>query len=512
MQSVSTDFTRRANGAMRPLSWRLLMSFPKSFISTVDFFTIGVSTIGGSHIIKGSGNVIQEWDKYQYDDYSYRIMSMEVTRQEEAVNSVALAMADIKLNNHDDYFTPNAGSSINAFLLPYRPTKLYMGFGNEDLPQFVGLTEKMPTVDQKSKTATFHLIDFMSSLFNRPLDTTVMLQNVQTDAALTALMTAAGINPAQYVFDTGFNIINFVYFEAGTKFGDAVKELMEAEMGRFYNDETGTIRFKNRQNFSSTPVLSFDTSNILDIGTSTQDDIINVVEIKSQVREVQANQKFWEQQSVQRVPANSSLEIWANFDDPVTAVDAPVYITSATSSLWAANTAEDGSGTALSANIAFTNTRFAKSYKMVIANTNAYDVYITALELFARPARVVRELYVRETDSASVAKYDERVLTIENNFINNEGDAVSKAKILLGDYATSNRVTSMTVKGNPALQIGDAIYFNARGQSGTAVVSKIVNKLNGANFTQQLNVKVRNFQKYFTIGVSTIGGTDVIAP
>lgn len=488
------------------------MSFPRSFISSVDFFTIGVSTIGGSHIIKGSGNVIQEWDKYQYDDYSYRVMSMEITRQEEPVSSVALAMADIKLNNHDDYFTPNAGSPIDSFLLPYRPTKLYMGFGGEDVPKFVGLTDKAPNVDQKSKTASFHLIDFMSSLFNRPLDTTVMLQNVQTDAALTALMTAAGINPAQYVFDTGYNIISFVYFEAGTKFGDAVKELMEAEMGRFYNDETGTIRFKNRQNFSSVPVMAFDTSNIIDLATSTQDDIINVVQIKSQVREVQANQKFWEQQSVQRVPANSSLDIWANFDDPVTTVDAPVYITSATSSLYATNTVEDGSGSAVATNISFTNTQFAKSYKMTIANTNAFDVYITALELFARPARVVRELYVRETDATSVSKYDERVLEIENNFINNEADAVSKAKILLGDYSANSRITSMTVKGNPALQIGDAIYFNARGQTGTAVISKIVDKFGGAQFTQQLNVKIRTFQKYFTIGVSTIGGTDVIAP
>lgn len=512
MQSVSTAFTNRANGTMRPLSWRTLMSFPKAFDSTVDFFTIGVSVIGGNDMIKGEGNVIQEWDKYQYDDYTHRLLSLEVTRQEESVNSVALAMADIKLENHDNYFTPDGGSPIEDFLLPYRPVKLYMGFGGENVPVFIGLTEKVPTVDEKSKTASFHLIDFMYSLFNRPLDETIMLEDVRTDEALETLMEAAGILPTQYDFDYGFNIIDFVYFEAGMKFGDAVKELMEAEMGRFYMDETGIIKFRNRQNFSSTPVMAFDTSNIIQLGTSTQDDIINVVEIKSQVREVQANQKFWEQQSAQRILANSTIEIWANFDDPVTTVDAPVYISTALTSLYATNKLEDGSGDTVETGISFNNTQFAKSYKMEITNTNSFDVYITALELFARPAKVVRELYVREADSASVAKYDERVLSIDNNFINNEGDATSKAKILLGDYSENNRVTSMTVKGNPALQIGDAIYYNARGQSGTAVVSKIVNKFLGAQFTQQLNVKVREFQNYFTIGVSTIGGTDVIAP
>ncbi len=488
------------------------MSFPKAFQADVDFFTIGVSTIGGTDIIKGDGDVIQEWDKYQYDDYSYRVMSIEVTRQEEMVNSVTTAMADIKLENHDQYFTPDAGSAIDNFILPYRPSKLYLGFGREDIPVFTGLTEKMPIIDDKSKTASFHLIDFMYSLFNRPLDETVILQNVSTDAALESLMDAAGILPTQYDFDYGYNIIDFVYFEKGTKFGDAVKELMEAEMGRFYMDEAGVIRFKNRQNFSSIPVAYFDKSNTLAIKTMTQDDIINVVEIKADVREVQANQKYWELQSATRVPAGGSVDIWSDFNDPVTGVDTPVYITSATTSAFTTNTAADGSGDPVASNVALSATRFAKSYLMTFTNTNAFDIYITTIELWATPAKVVKQIYLRESDAASVDEYDERVLTIENNFISSEGDAYSKAHIILDDWATYGRANELTVKGNPALQIGDAIGCTIDGYEGTYVISKIVNRFVGSQFTQILSVKERVFKTYFTIGISTIGGTDVIAP
>lgn len=482
----------------------------------VDFFTIGVSTIGGTDIIKGEGDVIQEWDKYQYDDYSHRIQTIEITRQEEPVNSVALAMADIKFANWDNYFTPNAGSIIDSFILPYRPTKLYLGFGNENVPAFIGLTEKMPTIDEKGRTASFHLIDFMYSLFNRPLDRTIILQNVRTDEALEELMDAAGILPTQYNFDIGFNIIDFVYFEKDTKFGDAVKELMEAEMGRFYMDEQGVIRFKNRQNYSSVPVWHFDKSNVLDIKTKTQDDIINVVEIKAQVRQVQALQKYWELQSAFLIPANSTVEIWADFEDPVTSVDDPEYLALATTSSFAANTKEDGTGTATGGGISVATTLFAKSYLMQWTNSNAYSVYVTTLELFATPAKIVKEIYVREQDDASVAQYDERVLTIENNFINNEGDAYSKAHIMLDDWANYGGINELTVKGNMALEIGDAISCSIDGYAGTFVISKIVNKLlftgNGIQFTQILNVKRRVFQTFFTIGISTIGGTDVIAP
>lgn len=512
MQTVTTEFNQRANGAMRKLTHRALMSLPRQYNASVSFFTIGVSTIGGADIIKGVGDVVAEWDKYQYDDYSYRIKSIEVTRQEEAVNSTTLAQADVTFENHDNYFTPNRGSVVQDYILPYRPIKLHGGFGEEAVPQFVGLTEKMPTIDEKNKTASFHAIDFMYSLFNRPLDQAVMYENMRTDEILSALLVVFGISPTQYNFDVGFNIIAFAFFDKGQKFGDVVKELMEAEMGRFYMDEQGIIRFKNRQNYSSTPVWFFNESNIIDIQTSKQDDIINVVTVKADVRQVQAKQKYWELQSAVEIPANSTIQLWADFNDPVTIVDDPEYVTVASTSLFTTNTAEDGSGAVVPANVSVVTTQFAKSLLMEFSNTNSFSVYLTSLELYATPAVVVKEIYVRFQDDASVEKYDERVLDIVNEFINSEGDAASKAQIILDDYSQYQNQYIMTVKGNPALEIGDAVNVSIWGYAADFVITKIVNRWAEGKFTQQLTVRNKTFRSFFTVGISTIGGTDVIAP
>jgi len=340
-----------------------------------------------------------------------------------------------------------------------------------------------------------------------------MYQDMRTDQILAALLVEFGISPTQYNFDIGFNNIAFAFFDKGSKFGDVVKKLMQAEMGRFFMDEEGVIRFKNRQNYSSSPVWFFNETNIIDIQTSKQDDIVNVVEIKANVREVQANQKFWELQSAVRVPANSTLTIWADFEDPVTTVDDPEYITSADTSLYTTNTAEDGSGSAVAGSFALTDsTLFSKSFQMEFTNTNSFDLFITTLELFARPAKIVKELYVREEDSTSVGKFDERVLTIENEFFNDEAEATSKAKIILDDEANYANTYVLTVKGNPALQIGDAVNVSVFGSADVFVIKKFVNRWEAGKFSQTLTVKKKTFRTFFTIGISTIGGVDVIAP
>lgn len=514
MQVVSTQFDNRAKGYMRPLSWSLLMSFPRNFIDTIDFFTIEVSTIGGDDIIKGEGDVVQEWDKYEYSDYSGRIISMEWTRQEDYLSSMAMSTADITLDNSDGYFTPNGGSVIEDFILPYRPIKLFAGFGGENIPVFIGLTEKMPDVDEKNKTVKFHCIDFIYSLYNRPLTESVMMEEARTDEVLDELLQLAGLTSNQYNLDIGFNIIHFAYFPKDTKLGDAITELMEAEMGRFYLDELGVIQFKNRQNFSQNPVYAFSPNNIITATTSKQDDITNVVEIKANVREVQANQKFWELQSPILIPAGSSVDIWADFEDPVTDVDEPEYVTTAVTSSYTTNELEDGSGANRSADITLDSfSRFAQSYKMTFENTGSYNLYITTLELFATPAKVVKELYVREQDDTSVNKYDERPVNIDNNFISREDEAYSKAIILLTDYAEYGSVLNLDVKGNMALQLNDCIDVILPDVGiRTYVITKMSNKMMNGKFSQSLTVKVRDPQHYFTIEVSTIGGTDVIAP
>ncbi len=264
----------------------------------------------------------------------------------------------------------------------------------------------------------------------------------------------------------------------------------------------------------------FDDSQVIESDTPSDDRIINVVEVYARPRSVQANQLLWEQADVVEVPANGSLEVFANFQDdygdlPVTTVDLPAYVTLATTSLYAVNKNRDGSGAAIS-NLGISVSQFSTAYKMTFTNSNAFPAFITQLELWARPAKVTADIYVRVQDTASIGAnfegFDERIHKVENNYIQDEDAANSIAQIILADRAEVDDQREFLIKGLPQLQIGDVVGYRNAKLNQTYFTTKINGILNSSGFRQKVRVSKRTLQDYFIIGVSTIGGDDAIAP
>lgn len=511
MLSRSTQFDTLANGQMRPLAWAFKASFDKSFDAGVEFFTLDTSILDGTDVLAPTdNNVIQEWDKYDYRDYSGRVISMEWQREEDFPYSVNMAIADVVVNNTDDYFTPNSGSAIDQYILPKRPMRLLSGFGVEKLPAFVGLTEKMPVIDERNKTAKFHAMDFMSYLFNRPLDQTVIYVDMRTDEIIDELLQLAGLTPSQYDLEVGFNNIPFTWFPIGTKYGDAFRKLMQAEMGSFYMDEMGILRFVNKNERSNTPVYYFDRGNTLDIQISSDDDIINVVEIKADVREVQTVQPIFNLSSGtdpedQKIAPGVSTNIFYSFDDPVVTVNDIDFYT--------ANSEPDGSGADLTSSVAVSATDiFDTAIKVTWTNSSSQNAYLTALTIYGTPAPVVRTIKYRQQDDASVDKYDEKILTIENDFIQSNETAESLASIILDYYSEYGGVVEIDTKGNPALQIGDCISVHVDNTDNNYIITKITNKLISGKYSQTLIGKVQRARTFFILDQSVLDGDDVLSP
>lgn len=528
MQSVSGKFIERTNGAIRHLDWRMLASFLKVFDDDIDFFTIGVSTIGSTDIIKGEGSVVQEWDKYDYEDFSSRVLSIEWVREADPpLGAVTLAMADITLDNHDDLFTPS------NFLSPFynhlgngRPMRLYIGFADtEKIQVFVGVTEGMPKIEEKAKTVTFHCIDFMRQLQNTELNETVMLTDSRTDEVISTVLQTAGLLTSQFDLDVGSVVIPFAYFPKGTKVGTAIREITEAELGATYMDENGTIRFENRTNWNSkSQSWQFTPRNTIDITTPDESKVINSVEVFSQARQVQAKQKLWESDGAVTFTDNTSLlpvgetkEIFIDFKDdygdlPVTSADDPVYITSATTSLFATNVIEDGSGAPVTG-VTVTATLFSTAMKLEFTNSGSSSCYLTQLEVWGVPAKVAQDIYEHIVDSASILEYEEHAIKIENNYIQDSSAATSIAQLVISDRNEADDERTLTVKGVPQLQIGDFVrYVDEKGNNNTYYIKKISGKLNKDGLKQTITIVKRTINEYFRIGISTIGGDDLIAP
>lgn len=525
MQSVSPQFAlNSAAGQRRKIKSRVAISFLKTYSPGATFFTIGTSTIGGPDIIKGTGGVVQEWDKYNYDDFSKRVIDIEYDREFSLDPNVPviLGMADITLDNSDDYFTlSNPNSPLAGFVLPQRPIKIYMGFDNELIQVFAGVTDGMPTFDETAKTVKFHCIDFLYTLLNTPLDNDVIIVNQRTDQLVGALLQFAGMSAAQYIADVGSVTIPFFYAAKGAVLSNSIRDIVQAELGRLYMDENGMITFENRTNWQTghnAIVGTINRRNSLSFETPVSDNIINVVTVTSNARAVQAKQKLWEQTSAQLVPAGSSLDIIADMSDsdgtlPVTSFDTPAYITSATTSLFATNTAQDNSGSVVTAGISVAVTPFSTSYKMTFTNTNIFDVYLTQIEVWGTPAKVTNRLYIRAENTASTSIYDEKLADITNDYIQDNGAANSIAQIIIGDLATLNATRKGKIVGLPQLQIADRVTF----QDQVVTRQTFVTRINGIfnltdGFVQNVTHVERAITPYFKIGVSSIGGSDKIAP
>jgi len=357
-----------------------------------------------------------------------------------------------------------------------------------------------------------------------------MLTNITTASAIAYYLGKIGFNANQYSLDRSLlDPIPFVNV-TDKKFGEVLNDLMTAEQGLFFADESGIPKFWNKQHFlttSGTTAFAFNYNNTINIDYANAP-IINDVKVMAMPRVVQAKQSVYNLATVTLIPAGQSLIITAAFTDtngslPVTSVTQPTYsATLISNSYYSTNAAADGSGAALNANISIASTfLYGASYNITFTNSGSQAVYITAMNLWGTPASVSNTIAVQYTDQASVDAYGRNpanngdVLEIANDYVQSTSAALAIGFGIVSQYKAANRHYAVEVFSNPALQIGDygTLTLPDAGQTKTTWITGKTDKLapNG-DLTQMLLLEERTLYTYFTIGTSTIAGTDVIAP
>lgn len=505
MQTTSLAFRRMAAGHVRRITWQFRAAFEKEFDPSVTLFELNTSVLDGADVLgSGDSDVITEWNKYIYTDYTPRIIGMEWSSELNYLSSITASMADITLNNYDDFFTRDSGSPLNDYLLPRRPLKLFAGFNNENLPQFVGLSEKAPEVDRTGRTASLHAQDFLTFLFTKKLDQVVMYQDMRVDEILIELFALFGVLPDQMRLEKARTTVPYAFFDKDRSLGSVVQDLMKAEMGSLYMDEEGFIVFQNRLRQKSSPVMTLDGSNIIDYEVSDESQIINRVNVKSEVREVQPLQVIYSSVQPLLVPAGSSASFFFQFEDPVTTID--------TIDGYVANTSQSGDGDDVTGLVTVTDTDlFSNSVKVTFANAGTEDAYITTLNIIGNPARVTRVVNIIQKDQDSIDQFEEMAFDVESPYIQDEDAATSIAITLIHHFKDYGSRLVLTVKGSPALQINDVVRVIIDGIDNEFIVLKTENNTLDNKFGQRLTVQKYEIPTYFTLDVSTLNSTDELA-
>jgi len=405
MQNTSGIFKTLATSNLRPIKTWVGISFDKSYDPNVGFFEIGTSEIGSNDIIRGVNvNDVQNWDKYYYYDLSSRVLSVNTQRTEDIKGSITNAITDVVFDNTDNYFTTGI-SPISEKLIPKRPIRVQIGFGNEVVQTFIGITNKTFEVDYKNGTATITGIDYLSTILDIVLTDTIDMPATRSDLAIIALLELGNILEAQMHIEEG-NITFDFYAEEGTTVRENLEKIVEMEQGRLFMDEKGTITFKNRDSYDTEPVWDLDyNEDVLDYQNRREDDIINTVLIDNE-----------------------------------------------------------------------------------LGLTGSY------------------------VDSASVEKYDTQSYEIQNNFFPDQNTIDVVARIIVETYKEYGTALEVTSKGLPFLQIGDTIRLRLsdlvwNNYKITGMVNRVMNP---CKYIQVIRLKNYNPFSWFTIGVSKIGGVDLL--
>ena len=514
MQITTTDFDEHINGQYIPVSYSYRMSFDKIYTPSTTFFTLDTSILDGVDVLAPLGNEpIQQWDKYSYLPYTDRVNWLEWSREIEFPYSVSSAMADIELENTDGYFTPNSLSPISSYILPKRPLRILAGFNDTNLPQFVGITEKMPTIDDDSRTATFHALDFLSEMYTMPITETISMQNARTDEVLAKIFTQFGLLPSEYTLDQGYNIIPFVFYDPDTNAGGIFRDLMQAEMGNLWIDDTGIIRFNNRYATPQTAVYQLTESNTLSIKTINQDNIINTVKINADIRELQpfgiVGSISNNTESPIIIEPNSTKVVNLSLSNPCTTITQPTLGLSSTTSWFTSIKTSDS--TPITSNVTITGDSIkTNTYTMFFSNTNAFRVTIDAIEAWGTAAKKIDSIEYKEVSQPSIDKFGEKVLSITNNFIQSTDQCDALALPILASYSEYANQVEAEIMVNPALQLNDTISLNVNSYTGNYKIIKIVNKLRSAHFQQILTCVSTLTVNWFILDQSLLDGTDVL--
>lgn len=519
MITVPESFHEKAVAGLIKPELAFGAAFTREKSDSVTYFTLDQSVLNGPDILAPSDdNPIQIWDTYRYVDYSKRLVQVEVSRSVEFPYSVQSAMADITLSNTDSLFTPGLSSSLSDYLLPNRPIRTYAGFGGETkVPQFIGMTTDMPEVSNGERTVRFHATDYLTQLAELELTDVVVMRDVTTDVVLAAIIEQFGVLPSQYTFEKGSNTIPFVFFDKGQNAGDAIRKLIQAEGGRFWQDEQGQLRFKARiEKDPSEAVLSYGPNEVLDVHTSALSDLVNHIKITADIREVQEFQTVYSKAasgdststSLWVIPANGTYIITVGLDDPCYSLVTPT-LGRASSVSWF--TAMTSAGTYITSGITATGELTASSYIITFTNTNSVAVEVDEMTLWGEPARVIDQLEYDAYDDDSIAKYGEQLLDIsQNEFFQSFDQCNAFAQAILYEHADYLGVLELEVKGDFSLQLCDVISLHDLGYDGEFIIDSIETLSSPGYLSTRLKVHKYHPIRYFVLDRSVLNGTDVL--
>lgn len=511
-ESIWTAFNNVTTAYTRKIKWFLKVSWKRA-TRAAGFAVVGTSVVDGTDIVQGLDGVLTELDQFIYFDETDHLIRFEWDRVlQEPLGGMAMAIGNLLLENTDGRFTPNNNATIGTAILPNRPLQMFIGFLvgtlEKTVPIFKGLT-RQPREHKPDSTSEIECYDYIKFLDEYPLETTIYTDQ-RSDQIIAAILATVGFGSSQYELDEGLNTIGFAWFKKGDTAGKAIRQICEAEEAVFYQDEGGKLRFENRRHFNASPhnisVWDIEPDDIIRWEYDESTSIINRVIVRATPLEVGTPEtEIWKDPVEEVIERGQTLTIWAEFQNPINALVAPVVTTDYT-----AFTETAGAGTNVSSDIDIDATLFTTTVKLEITNNSFATAYVNFLRLRGTPVIPSGEIVQQFAETDSIDKYGDHQLEIQNDFIDDSSFAQYLAAAIVRKYKEPFKRLLLTVQGIPQIQLRDKVrvrdpqtnsYKDYR-------LMRIQGSLDGGLLTQILTLRevvTAEADTWAIVGVTTVG-------
>ena len=263
-----------------------------------------------------------------------------------------------------------------------------------------------------------------------------------------------------------------------------LQEIAKADFATAGFTETGTLFYWPRDRWTTSPyttsqrTLSSSTALTELETTEAIDQVRNRVTLNTRVPEVTDQKTVWKLAGRKRIPASSSIVVWARLEEPAGNIDTSVANGAALgSSRYMAGTQLDGQGSQVN-NLTFDVEVISPTrIKTTVTNPNAFTVYLAADEnqsatysgkpyywldgqsvTFSTETTGGNE-YAEATDATSITDYGEQLLEVpDSDFRQDADDIQTIADDLVADLADPGPALSdVPIVGDPRLQLGDRV-------------------------------------------------------
>ena len=369
----------------------------------------------------------------------------------------------VQLYDMGDRYDPyNMAGPLYQHILPGKKFRLIVKdeATQTTYPIMIGRIEDIRPNFGTVSTVTITGINGIDDLKNVLVNSTQVYTSKTYDEAIAQTLVQAGWTGGTRIDSDISDTLPYWWLSGKDAYAE-ITDLANSSRGLFFVSNDGYATYYSNINSMTSTANYVDTDALLANGIRVPtpwEAIKNYVRVYAKARRASVG-TLWTLQSKPYILAGTSITIWAQGASvngsvvPALSVTTPVATTDYT-----ANSAENGSGTNLTANITVAVTNYATTTKLVITNTGGTNAYLTLMQL--RGTSIVSDdyTYYESSDTDSIAIYKQRNLIIQTNWIQSINDAEDFANTIVSLLAEPKKFPRFVVRAKPAKQFAPDIF------------------------------------------------------